>query len=60
MKARRYCKLCGEAIPDDDIVKVMPRRDKMKYYHGACIERERLERGYTNNLRTTANRRKTT
>lgn len=57
---RRYCELCGEAIPVDDMVKVTPRRDKMKYYHGTCIERERLERGYTNNLHTTTNRRNKT
>ena len=53
MKPRRTCYMCNKIIePYEETVKIQQRGGRMKFYHETCIERERAERGYTNNLRT--------
>lgn len=47
------CQICGQYIREYvELVKMQPRGryGKANTYHEACIEAERLERGYTNNL----------
>ena len=51
MKPRRVCYMCNKMIePYEETVKIQQRGGRMKFYHETCIERERANNGYTNNL----------